>query len=224
MSVRDRPQLATLDLVPAYPSAQRLPDADIVARLRAGDETTFASLIEAWTPGMLRTARSFVADAYAAEDVVQEAWLAVIAGLDRFEGRSSLRTWAYQIMINIARARGRRDARTVPAGGLSEEGPAVEGGLFHNGGPYAGHWRTSPAPWREPEDSAVDAETRAQIEAALDRLPARQRAVIVLRDVEGHSSDEVCRILHLSAENQRVLLHRARNAVRSALADYLEGR
>lgn len=198
-------------------------DAAIVARLRAGDEATFASVIQAWSPGMLRAARCFVADAYAAEDVVQEAWLGVLAGLDRFEGRSSVRTWAYQIVVNIARARGRRDARTVPAGSLSEDGPTVDGDRFHGAGPYAGHWRTVPAPWREPEDSALDAETRDRIEAALDRLPGRQRAVIVLRDVDGHTAEDVCRLLEITAENQRVLLHRARASVRAALAEYLEG-
>jgi RNA polymerase sigma-70 factor (ECF subfamily) len=211
--------MATLDAMPESPV--RPADAVIVARLRSGDETAFAEIIAAWSPGMLRTARCFVADAYAAEDVVQEAWLAVIAGLDRFEGRSALRTWAYQIMINIARARGRKDARTVAAGSLSEDGPA---GWFHEAGPYAGHWRTLPVPWREPEDSALDAEARTVIEAALGRLPDRQRAVIVLRDVDGHPADEVCRILEITAENQRVLLHRARAAVRAALAGYLEER
>lgn len=203
--------VSTLDGMPVEPSA----DAAIVARLRAGDEVAFATVIEAWSPGMLRTARCYVADAYAAEDVVQEAWLAVVAGLDRFQGRSALRTWAYQIVIHLARARGRRDART---------GPTVDSGQFFDSGPYAGHWRTVPAPWREPEDSALDAETRERIEAALDRLPARQQAVIVLRDVDGHSSDEVCRILDITPENQRVLLHRARASVRAALADYLEMR
>lgn len=221
---RGRPPMLTLDAVSADQPAARSSDAAIVARLRAGDEAAFATVIEAWSPGMLRTARCFVADAYAAEDVVQEAWLGVLAGLDRFKGRSSLRTWAYQILINIARARDRRDARTVPAGSLSEDGATVDADRFYGPEPYAGHWRTQPMPWREPEDSVLDAETRDQIEAALDRLPARQRAVVVLRDVEGHSADEVCGILEITAENQRVLLHRARAAVRAALADYLEGR
>jgi RNA polymerase sigma-70 factor (ECF subfamily) len=216
--------MSRVDAMPADQTAARSSDAAIVARLRAGDEAAFASVIQAWSPGMLRTARCFVADAYAAEDVVQEAWLGVLAGLDRFELRSSLRTWAYQILINIARARGRRDARTVPAGSLSEDGPTVAADRFHGAGPYAGHWRTPPTPWREPEDSALDAETRDRIEAALDRLPGRQRAVIVLRDVDGRSADEVCRILEITAENQRVLLHRARAQVRAALAEYLEGR
>jgi RNA polymerase sigma-70 factor (ECF subfamily) len=216
--------VATLDAVYADQPVAGSSDAAIAERLRAGDEAAFASVIEAWSPGMLRTARCFVADAYAAEDVVQEAWLAVLAGLDRFEGRSSLRTWAYQIVINIARARGRRDARTVPAGSLSEDGPVVDAGQFYGAGPYAGHWRTLPARWREPEGSALDAETRDQIEAALDLLPTRQRAVIVLRDVDGRSADEVCRILEITAENQRVLLHRARAQVRAALAGYMERR
>jgi RNA polymerase sigma-70 factor (ECF subfamily) len=200
------------------------PEAALVALLRTGDETVFAAVIDTWSPGMLRTARCFVADAHTAEDVVQEAWLAVLAGLDRFEARAALRTWAYQIVINIAKARGRRDARTVPAGGLADGGPTVDPSLFYApGDPYAGHWRTPPAPWRTPEDSALDAETRRHIEAALHGLPARQKAVITLLDVEGYTAGEVCQILQISAENQRVLLHRARAAVRAALAAYLAG-
>lgn len=210
-------RLAVVSVDPPAPPAEEL-----VAALRAGDEAVFAAVIEAWSPGMLRTARCFVADLHAAEDVVQEAWLAVLSGLDRFEGRSALRTWAYQILINLAKARGRRDARTVPASSLTDDGPTVDPVRFYGSGePFAGHWRTPPASWRAPEDSVLDAETRSQVEAALDGLPPRQRAVIVLRDVEGYGAGEVCQILDISAENQRVLLHRARAAVRAALAPYL---
>lgn len=211
--------VSTLDVVTAD---QPAPPEELVVALRAGDEAAFAAVIENWSPGMLRTARCFVADLHTAEDVVQEAWLAVLSGLDRFERRSTLRTWAYQILINIAKARGRRDARTVPASSLADDGPTVDPARFYGAGePYAGHWRTPPAPWRAPEDSALDSETRSQIEAALDRLPQRQKAVIVLRDVEGYGADEVCRFLDISAENQRVLLHRARASVRATLAPYL---
>jgi RNA polymerase sigma-70 factor (ECF subfamily) len=193
-----------------------------VAALRAGDEATFAALLDAWSPGMLRTARSYVADMHTAEDVVQETWLAVLRGVGRFEGRAALRTWAYQILINVAKSRGQRDSRLIPESSLPAPGPTVDPSRFRREDePYPGHWRTPPPSWPTPESSAIDAETRDQLEAALGRLPARQRTVITLRDVEGHTADEVCQILDLTPENQRVLLHRARAAVRAALSVYL---
>jgi RNA polymerase sigma-70 factor, ECF subfamily len=193
-----------------------------VAALRAGDEATFTLLLDEWSPGMLRTARSYVADVHTAEDVVQETWLAVMRGLDRFEGRAALRTWTYQILINVAKARGQRDARMVPESSLPEPARTVDRGLFRGSAePYPGHWRIPPARWPTPEASAINAEMRRQLEDALDRLPARQRTVITLRDVEGRPAEEVCQILDITAENQRVLLHRARAAVRGALAAYL---
>jgi RNA polymerase sigma-70 factor, ECF subfamily len=220
---RTRPAV-TLGGVPGNwrPSRHLPPEADLVAALRGGDEMAFTVMLDAWSPGMLRTARSFVADFHTAEDVVQETWLAVLRGLDRFEGRAALRTWTYQILINVAKARGRRDARVVPESSVSEEGPTVDPSWFQGADePYPGHWRTAPGPWPTPEAGALDAETRRQIEAALDRLPARQRAVITLRDVEGYEPDEVCRILDITPGNQRLLLHRARASVRAALAAYL---
>jgi RNA polymerase sigma-70 factor (ECF subfamily) len=193
-----------------------------VAALRAGHEPTFAAMVDAWSAGLLRTARSYVADAHTAEDVVQETWLAVLRGLDRFEARAALRTWTYQILINIAKARGARDARLIPESSLNEHGPTVDRSYFRGrDDPYPGHWRTAPEPWPTPETNALDGETRQHLEAALDRLPARQRTVITLRDIEGYTADEVCRILDLTPENQRVLLHRARASVRAALAAYL---
>jgi RNA polymerase sigma-70 factor, ECF subfamily len=193
-----------------------------VAALRAGHEPTFAALVDAWSAGLLRTARSYVSDAHTAEDVVQETWLAVLRGLDRFEERAALRTWTYQILLNIAKARGRQDARLIPTERLTGDGPTVDPSRFRGADdPYPGHWRTTPKAWPTPEASALDAETRRTLEEALHRLPARQGTVIILRDIEGYGSDEVCRILDITPENQRVLLHRARAAIRAALATEL---
>jgi len=208
---------------PAPPS-----DADLVQALRAGNEAVFASLVDAWSPGMLRAARAFVGDAHAAEDVVQETWIALLRGIDRFEARASLRTWTYRILINIAKTRGRADARVLPLADLAgwapdpDHGPTVDPGRFR--GPdeaYPGHWRTAPQAWPTPESATLGAETRRLVADAVAALPERQRIVIVLRDVEGYDAEDVCQILDITAANQRVLLHRARAAVRAALADYL---
>jgi RNA polymerase sigma-70 factor (ECF subfamily) len=203
-------------------------DAGLVQAIRAGDEAEFAALIDAWSPGLLRAARAYVGDVHSAEDVVQETWLAVLRGIDRFEGRASLRTWTYRILINIAKARGRSDARLVAVADLAQEhpdadaGPTVDPSRFRGPGePYPGHWRSPPEQWPSPESAAIDAETRRMLAAAVADLPERQRVVVVLRDVEGYPAEEVCQILDITPANQRVLLHRARAAVRAALADYL---
>ncbi len=199
------------------------PDAELVARLRGGDEAAFAALLDSWSRGMLRAARAYVASDEAAEDVVQETWLAVIRGIDRFEGRSSLRTWAYRILVNLARAHGVKDSRTVAWSSLAPEdfGPTVDPSRFQGpGDPEPGHWRRFPAAWPSAETEVVSREARHVIEAALADLPHRQRVVITLRDVDGYSSGEVCSILGISAANQRVLLHRARAAARSRLEGY----
>jgi RNA polymerase sigma-70 factor (ECF subfamily) len=143
----------------------------------------------------------------------------VLRGIDGFQERSSLRTWVYQILVNKAKTRGVRDARTVPASSLDDEhGPTVDPARFRGpDDPYPGHWRSSPPAWPSPEDDAVAAETRRQLTAALARLPDRQRVVVTLRDVSGHSSEEVCEMLSISAANQRVLLHRGRALLRAAL-------
>jgi RNA polymerase sigma-70 factor (ECF subfamily) len=206
------------------PTTGALPsDADLVAGLRAGAEATFAMLLDAWSPGLLRTARAYVASTEAAEDVVQETWLAVIRGVDRFEGRSSLRTWVYRILVNIAKTHGVKDSRTVAWSGLSENdvGPTVDPGRFRGPDePYPGHWRRFPDAWPSPESQMVWREARAMVDSVLAELPHRQRIVITLRDVDGYSSEEVCSILDITAANQRVLLHRARAAVRRQLEDY----
>ncbi|OLB79358.1 MAG: RNA polymerase subunit sigma-24 [Actinobacteria bacterium 13_2_20CM_2_71_6] len=202
------------------------PDAVVVDRLRAGDEATFAALLDAWSPGMLRAARAYVADEHTAEDVVQEAWVGVLKGIHGFAARSSLRTWVYRILINTAKTRGVRDSRTIPLTSLTpvdeDFGPTVNPDRFQGAGdPYPRHWRSDPPAWPTPENEAVTTETRRQLADALAALPPRQRVVITLRDVQGYTTDEVCAILEISPANQRVLLHRARAAVRAALEEYL---
>jgi RNA polymerase sigma-70 factor (ECF subfamily) len=204
-------------------------DAVIVARLRDRDEAMFVTLVDAWSPGLLRAARAYVADEHTAQDVVQEAWLGVLRGIAGFQQRSSLRTWVYRILINCAKTRGVRDARTIPASSLAptdeDYGPTVDPARFR--GPddqYPEGWRSFPAAWPSPEDDAVAAETRRQLAGALAGLPARQRIVVTLRDVEGYTSDEVCDLLSISAANQRVLLHRGRAALRTTLeAHWMSG-
>ena len=205
------------------------PDTDdaIVAGVRAGDEAVFAQLLADWSRSMLLLARTFVSTEASAEEVVQDTWLAVIGGIDRFEGRSSLRTWVYRILVNTARKRGARESRTIPWSSLSaadeDRGPTVDPALFRDADDaYPGGWRSFPQEWRSSERTVLADEVRTQIRTAIDSLPDRQRVVIALRDVMGHSSDEVCQMLEISAANQRVLLHRARAAVRSHLAPYLE--
>jgi RNA polymerase sigma-70 factor (ECF subfamily) len=222
----DRADRATVQGVPQVqdpPGGGALPaDAVIVARLRDRDEAMFATLVDAWSSGMLRAARAYVADDHAAQDVVQEAWLGVVRGIAGFQARSSLRTWVYRILINCAKTHGVRDARTIPASSLTptdkDYGPTVDPARFRGpDDPYPGHWRSHPPAWPSPEDDAVAAETRRHLATALAGLPARQRIVVTLRDVEGYTSDEVCDLLSVSAANQRVLLHRGRAALRAIL-------
>jgi RNA polymerase sigma-70 factor (ECF subfamily) len=202
------------------------PDADLVARLSARDESAFCLVVDAWSPGMLRLARSLVSTQASAEEVLQDTWLAVVAGVSKFEGRSSLKTWVYRILVNTARRRGARESRTLPWSSWrpdSDEAsePSVDPARFQ--GPaeaYPGHWREFPESWPTPETAALAGEVRAQVIDAVDRLPVRQRVVIVLRDIEGYTSDEVCSILSISPANQRVLLHRARVTVRGTLEEY----
>ena len=194
-------------------------EAKLVEKLRAGDEEAFMELIRGLNPSLLRVARMFVPTSALAEDVVQETWLAVLKGIDRFEGRSSLKTWIFRILTNTAKTRGERERRSVPFSTLdTEEGgfePAVERSRFTG----TGHWAVLPRAW--PEDRLLANETRSLIERAIERLPPSQRAVITLRDVEGWTADEVRNALELSETNQRVLLHRARAKVRGALEQYL---
>lgn len=190
-------------------------ESALIARLRAGDERAFMELVTAHTPGMRRLALGYVRTSAVADDVVSESWLAVLNGLDRFEGRSSLKTWIYRIVANIARTRAVREARSAPFSSFAtaDDEASVDADRFARDG----HWTAPPEPWRP----LLDAEARAVIDRAIAALPEQQRLVIELRDVEGWSSEEVRNVLELSETNQRVLLHRARSKVRAALESYL---
>jgi RNA polymerase sigma-70 factor, ECF subfamily len=202
------------------------PDSELVTRLRDRDETAFVLMVGAWSGTLLRLARHFVSTNDSAAEVVQDTWLAVIHGLEQFEGRSSLKTWISRILVNTAKRRGIREARTIPWSSLptpQDTGPTVDPSQFQGSGSEdPGHWRIFPAPWPvpSPEQAAMTNEIREVVELALAQLPERQRIVITLRDVEGYQTDEVCSILDISAANQRVLLHRARAFVRGKLQEY----
>jgi RNA polymerase sigma-70 factor (ECF subfamily) len=198
----------------------------MLARLRAGDEMAFRELVKCHDRAMRRIALSYVRTPSVADEVVQETWLAVIQGLGRFEGRSSLKTWMFRILVNRAQSRGVREQRTTPFSSLSaldaEDGPTVDPDRFLPAGhAAAGYWSITPSRFFElPEDRMLAEETSALVAAAIEKLPDRQQLVIKLRDVEGWEADEVCQCLGLSAANQRVLLHRARAAVRAGLEEY----
>lgn len=203
------------------------PDDELLAALRAGDGAAFAEVLDAWSSSMLRLARTFVSTHATAEEVVQDTWLAVVQGVGGFEGRSSVKTWVYRILVNTAKKRGAREKRSVPWTSLlpgdEDHGPTVDPSRFQGpGGAYPGHWREAPEAWPSPENTALALEIREVLTGFLDELPARQRAVLSLRDIADHTAEEVCEILRISAANQRVLLHRARAAVRERLAGYLE--
>jgi RNA polymerase sigma-70 factor, ECF subfamily len=201
-------------------------DAALLERLRAGDEAAFEALVARHYATMLAVAQTYVKGRAVAEEVVQEAWLGVIKGLDRFEGRSSLKTWILSILVNQAKTRGAREARSVPFTALAPEGeePAVDPGRFRGPDePYPGHWRAFPGDWGRSAAAAVqDRETLRVVMGAIADLPAAQQTVIRMRDVEGYSSEEVCDALGVSEGNQRVLLHRARSRVRAALESHFD--
>jgi RNA polymerase sigma-70 factor, ECF subfamily len=202
-------------------------DADLVALLRAGDEAAMSQLVDRWSPAMFRVARSFVDSRQSAEDVVQEAWLGMLSGLATFEGRSSLRTWAFTILVNRARSRGAREARTLPQSPLATQteqgaddwfaGPGHEAARTWSSIDVSSRWDTAP------ERAVLSKEVLLQLDRALSALPPRQRQVVTMRDVSGLSTEEVCTVLGISAANQRVLLHRARAILRAALAEYYRG-
>jgi RNA polymerase sigma-70 factor (ECF subfamily) len=205
---------------------ERTDDVQLVAALKAGDEDAFRAIVREWHPSMLRVAQIFVPSRAVAEEVVQETWVRVLGALDRFEGRSSLRTWVFRILANTAKTRAQREGRTLPFSALQDPArtpeAAVDADRFlpedHERRP--GHWASPP---RElPEERLLAAETRTVVAKAIEALPPTQRAVISLRDLEGWSADEVCNALDLTEVNQRVLLHRARARVRHALEQYLD--
>jgi RNA polymerase sigma-70 factor, ECF subfamily len=203
-------------------------DHVLVEALRAGDEDAFASLIDRYYDTMLRVARMYVATREAAEDVVQETFVGVIQGIDRFEARSSLRTWVFRILTNIAKNRGEREGRTRPFSSFVAEvdpdEPSVDPDRFIASGRWAGYWAAPPVGHDVPEARVLAAETGDRLVRAIEALPSAQRSVITLRDVKGMSAAEVCELLGVSEANQRVLLHRARSKTRAALERYLDER
>jgi RNA polymerase sigma-70 factor (ECF subfamily) len=202
-------------------------ETDLVALVLAGDETAIAQLVDQWSPFMLRVARSFVDSAQSAEDVVQDAWLGMLSGLARFEGRSSLRTWMFSILINRARTRGAREARTLPQSPLADQDePAADNWLAGPGGEPTRTWSSIDVVSRwdtAPESVVLSREILLELDRAVSALPPRQRQVVTMRDICGMSTEEVCAALDISPANQRVLLHRARAVLRAALADYYHG-
>lgn len=205
------------------------PEHQLLHALRNGDEAAFGSLVDRYHTRLQRLARAYVPSEAVAEEVVQETWLGVLEGIDRFEGRSSLKTWIFQILTNRAKTRGKREHRYVS---FSEAGPgndqdddlALEPERFHTSGHLTGHWAISPTTWdaHTPERLLLSKEGLAQVEQAMQTLPANQRRVMILRDIEDIDSEDICQLLNITESNQRVLLHRARTKVRSALHDYMQ--
>jgi RNA polymerase sigma-70 factor (ECF subfamily) len=208
-------------------------DVDLVAALQRRDESMFTTVVRRYHGPLLRLALAYHPSRAVAEEIVQEAWLAVVQGIDRFERRSSFKTWLFRILVNRARTRAEREGRMVPFSSLvseaeAEDGPAVPVDRFvpadhPDWAQWAGHWMLAPKSWGEsPEQALIARETQALIDAAIAALSPGQRQVITLRDVEGWSSDEVCNVLEISETNQRVLLHRARSRVRAVLERYFD--
>ena len=201
-------------------------EALLVAALRRGEERAFVELIDRYGAVLLRVAQSYVRSRAVAEEVVQETWVAILSGVHRFEGRSSVKTWMFRILINRAKTRAEREGRCVPFSSLTSEDEdwdgAVDADRFRYPG-HPGHWTSPPPDWRTiPDDRLLGRETVEQFRHALAGLPPRQQQVLALRDVEGWSAEEVCTALDVSEANQRVLLHRARSKVRAAMEAYLD--
>jgi RNA polymerase sigma-70 factor (ECF subfamily) len=203
-------------------------DEPVLARLRDGDEDAFAELVDRYTPAMRHIARAYVRDDATADDVVQDAWLAVLRGLARYEGRGTLKGWIFAIVVNRAKTRGVRDGRSVPFSALARDeternDPSVDPSRFEGaGGEWPGHWAVEPATWGDqPEARLLGREMRAELDAAIATLPDVQRTVVILRDIAGRTVPEVCELLDVTEANARVLLHRGRAKIRRALETYL---
>jgi RNA polymerase sigma-70 factor, ECF subfamily len=202
-------------------------EASLVAALRAGDEQTFAELVRMHSGLMQRIALLYVGNRALADEVVQETWLAVLQGIDRFQGRSSVKTWLFRILTNIAQRRARHERRSVPLSSLAPQEDEWTGSVASERflGPderWTGHWASFPSSWSAlPDEHLLSAETLAVAQRSIDSLPPSQRTVIDLRDVHGWTSAEVCELLEITEANQRMLLHRARSKVRQALEDHL---
>jgi RNA polymerase sigma-70 factor, ECF subfamily len=204
-------------------------DAELIAAVRRGDEAAFAGLVDELTAPLTRLALAHVHSRAVADEVVQDTWVGVIRGIDRFEGRSSLRTWIFQILLNNARSRGQREKRTLPFSSLrrhdpeGRDEPAVDADRFQGRrGEYPGHWARPPVEWDSPVERLAGDAAREVMLTAIANLPERQREVLTLRDIQGYSAEEARNALELSETNQRVLLHRARSKVRTALERHFD--
>jgi RNA polymerase sigma-70 factor (ECF subfamily) len=201
-------------------------DEQTVAALRAGDERVFREVFARTYPMMKRIARGYVASDAVAEEIVQDTWLAIVTGIDRFEGRSALGTWIFSILTNQSKTHSARERRALPLSCVvarDAEEAAVDAERFQKDDEaWPGHWATPPRPWQKPERRLLSLETREHLKDALAELPERQRLIVGLRDIDGHSAEEVCDLLGLSQENQRVLLHRGRSRLRAVLEDYFD--
>ena len=212
--------------MPSTEASARLPDdATLVRALRSGDEGPFAAMVDAYSPALVRLAMTFVRTRDVAEEVVQETWLSVMRGIDRFEGRSSFKSWLFTILRNTAINRAERERHSMPMSSLigdEDDGPVLDPDRFlpADHPEWPGHWAIGPTAWPMPEERLMATEARGVIADAIRALPPVQRVVIALRDVEGWPAHEVCDALQVSEGNQRVLLHRARTKVRMALETY----
>ncbi len=202
-------------------------DLNLIEQLRRGEEAAFVSLIDHYATPMLHLAMVYVKAWTVAEEVVQETWMAVLKGLNRFEGRSSLKTWIFRILTNCAKTRAQRESRSVPFSSLAEidinHSMPVADRFLPADHQWPGHWESFPTGWEDmPEERLLSQETHACLERAIEALPASQREIITLRDIAGWTSDETCGLLGISEANQRVLLHRARSKVRRSLEKYFQ--
>ena len=208
---------------PTHPAEGARPDdADLVEALREGDEAAYRALVDRYTAALLRLASMYVSNPEVAADVVQETWIGVLQGIDRFEERSSLKTWICRILVNKAKTAAQREGRTITFSDLGDDelAPAVDPERFHDQGPNRGQWSIPPREWDRPEERLLSKETRAVVERAIAGLPTNQRITITMRDIEDLSSAHTSSVLGISEGNQRVLLHRARTRVRSVLEAY----
>lgn len=205
-------------------------ELELIESLRKGEEAAFATLVERYHGRLLRFAQTFVANQAVAEEVVQETWMAILKGIHRFEGRSSLKTWIFRILQNLAKTKGKREHRylsflDVRGSTDQEENSAMPSERFHTSADLTSHWAIPPITWDDntPERLLVSKQSLLKIEQAIQALPSNQRQIIILRDIEGVDSEEICQMLNITPTNQRVLLHRARLKVRRALNPYLQG-
>ncbi len=209
---------------PSSDDADLAQDARLVAALRNGDEAAFAALVERYHASLVRLAMLYVHDAAAAEETVQETWVGVMRGIHTFEGRSSLKTWIFRILLNRSRTRGQQAGRTTALSSLEQQAEPGDSALDHiraSKSDLPEHWAsTAPSVGRSPEDALLGQEASDQIEDALEALPPNQRVVLTLRDIEGWTAEDVCSLLEISEANQRVLLHRARSRLRQVLDAY----